>query len=78
MSEYDRHPTDPHHGGKLSYHQMPARIEKLEAENARLLEAALAARNEATEQPGRPPLLVKIAPDLSEDELKDIAGKGTP
>lgn len=43
------------------------------SELSRLLEAALAARNEAAEKPGRPPLLVKIAPDLSEDELKDIA-----
>lgn len=31
MSEYDKHPTDPHHGGKLSFHQMPARIRELEA-----------------------------------------------
>lgn len=43
------------------------------AELAALLEAALAARDEAAKEPGRPPLLVKIAPDLSGDELEDIA-----
>ena len=56
----------------LAQYAGPARLQR-RSELARLLEAALAARNEAAEQPGRPPLLVKIAPDLSEDELKDIA-----
>ena len=43
------------------------------SELTQLLEAALTARNDSAEQPGRPPLLVKIAPDLSAEELKDIA-----
>ena len=34
MSDYNTAPTDPHHGGKLMLHQMPARIEELEAQLA--------------------------------------------
>ena len=32
MSDYDNAPTHPHHGGKLMPHQMPQRIEELEAD----------------------------------------------
>ena len=34
MSDYNTAPTDPHHGGKLMLHQMPARIKELEAQLA--------------------------------------------
>ena len=31
MSDYDNAPTNPHHGGKMTPHQMSQRIEELEA-----------------------------------------------
>ncbi|MCC7017002.1 MAG: quinone-dependent dihydroorotate dehydrogenase [Rhodospirillales bacterium] len=40
---------------------------------ARLLAAVREARDEAVPTGARPPLLVKIAPDLADDDLKDIA-----
>ena len=38
MIDYDNAPTDPHHGGKLMPHQMPARIEELEAKLADIMD----------------------------------------
>ena len=40
---------------------------------ARLLGAVKEARDKATPADARPPLLVKIAPDLADDDLRDIA-----
>lgn len=57
MDDYDTAPTDPHHGGKLMPHQMPARIRELEEH---LAEQVAWVQDLATELQGAEAKLAKL------------------
>ena len=67
MSDYDNAPTNPHHGGKMMPHQMPQRIEELEAERDEAYARELIAADAAVgylEERDRLAELVRRAQDL--------------